>query len=152
MTENVEKNKKGFFFAIDSLIAVIIAFVLIVGIAVFVNKAQDDKLSTLYLEKIANDILFTINKNKTLETLDQIKIQNVLSGVLPKNLAATLNITTFVCSDQPCSSFQFDSNIVITIPSGAVEKDALIARTGFITFKGGKIDRFAIADLRIWLI
>jgi len=146
------KNEKGFFFAVDSLIAVVIAFIFIVGVVFFVNRASEDKFANLYLEKVANDILFVMNKNETLQSLDNNKIQGVLAGVLPKNLAANLNVTTFKCTDQSCNTFTYNNNINILTPANAVESDAVIARTGFVTFKAGKIDLFATAELRIWLI
>lgn len=146
------RKEKGFFFALDSLIAIVIAFILISGVVIFINRAEEDKFPDLYLEKLSNDILFTLNKNNTLQTLDKTKIQNVLSGILPKNLGAKLNITTFSCVDNSCSSFKYNSNITVTVPVNTVENNGVIARTGFVTFKGGRIDLYAIAVLRIWLI
>ena len=145
-------GRRGFFFAIDSLIAIVIAFILISAVVLFLNRAEEDRFSTLYMEKVANDMLYVMNRNGTLQTLNSGHMRNVLAGMLPRNLAAQLNVTTYECADQNCNSFRFDNNIITLIPTNAAERDAVIARTGFVTFSGGKLNKFAIAELRIWLI
>lgn len=141
--------KKGFFFSIDIMIAIIVAFILILSLSFHLLRGQEDPFASLYLSKVANDILVVLNKNKTLETLDTATINSSLVAVLPKNLAAKLNITIFCDPEGGCRVPAKDVNIIY--PSGAVEKDAVISRRGFLTFANKKIQYYCLAELRVWL-
>ena len=140
---------KGFFFSIDIMIAITVAFILIFALSFHLLRGQEDPFTSLYLSKIANDILVVLNKNKTLETLDAAAINSSLAAVLPKSLAAELNITVYCDPEGKCKVPTKDVNIVY--PSSAVEKDAVISRTGFLTFTNKKIQYYCLAELRVWL-
>jgi hypothetical protein len=146
--------RKGFFFSLDVLIAIIIAFVLIAGIFYHILRGQEDKYANLYMSKVANDALVSLGKNKTLETLDDDMIKNILTEILPKNFAYKLNITVYECSDAKCSSFVRvpSEDVNILYPEDATEQDSLPAKRGFVTFEDNEIEYFALAELRVWLI
>ncbi len=144
-------SRKGFIFTLDIMFAIVVAMTIVFGIFYFSQKTQTK--GNLYAEKVANDILVVLGKNKTLETLNQQKINSSLFSILPSNFATKLNITVYECENQNCDEFEIedDNNILITIPNGAVEDDAVIARRTLLNFSNNKIKYFANAELRLWL-
>ena len=146
--------KKGFFFSLDVAFAIALAIILSVGILFNLTRNQDITSENLYLSKLANDILITLSKNKTLETLDNTTITNSLKNILPQNLGATLNITTFECANpgsNGCNEFREKGNCcLITLPVGGTEQNAIIARTSFVNFSSERINLYALASLKVW--
>jgi len=101
----MKNMRKGFFFSIDIMIAIIIAFIFILALSFHLSRGQEDPFVSLYLSKVANDILVSLNKNKTLETLNKTLISYALGAVLPKNLGAILTVMAYQCKDSSCSDF-----------------------------------------------
>ena len=144
--------KKGFFFSLDTAFAIIIAIILVIGIFFNLDKSQNGGFEKLYLSKFANDALITLDKNRTLETLNNSTIENSLKNILPDNLAFKLNVTVYQCKDVKCSGFDnTDKNIAIN-SSNIPEENSIIAKRAFLTFENKRIKYFSIAELRIWLI
>jgi len=143
--------KKGFFFSLDTALAVIVATVLIIGTFFNLSKGQEDVFGRLYISKIANDVLITLNKNKTLDTLDSALIKNRLNDILPDNLAFKLNITVYECDSSTCQKFNVVSGKNVLINPDSQEIDSITAKRSFLTFENNQIKYFSVAELRVWL-
>lgn len=142
--------RKGFAFSIDALLAVVVAIILIAGI--FTNISRDkNKVENAYLQKVANDILVTLNKNKTLDTLNKTLIENILNEVTPAAIDYTLNITVYECQDQDCRSFvTVDGNSIYISSSTLAGSDSVTAKRVFLTFQDSRIKYFNTAELKVW--
>jgi len=142
--------RKGFFFSLDTAFAIMIAIILVIGI--FFNlKSQNGEFEKLYLSKLANDVLITLDKNRTLETLNNSTIENSLNYILPDNLAFKLNITIYKCKENiRCDEFVI--NNTFSISSNIPEENSVIAKRAFLTFENKRIKYFSLAELRIWLL
>lgn len=144
--------RKGFFFSLDIAFAIMIAIILVVGIFFNLNKSQNGEFEKLYLSKFANDALITLDKNRTLETLNNSAIENRLNYILPNNLAFKLNVTVYKCKeDIKCNEFIINNTFNIN-RSNIPEENSVIAKRAFLTFENKRIKYFSIAELRIWLI
>lgn len=144
--------KKGLFFSLDVAFATVIAIIFIVGILFNLDKSQEGKFEELYLSKLANDVLVTLDKNGMLETLDKTLIENTIKDVLPDNLAFKLNVTVYQCANQDCTTFDNVAGKNILITGNSSEENSVIAKRSFLTFKSSRIEYFPIAELRVWLI
>ena len=144
--------RHGFVFSLDTALAITIAVIIISGISFNLLKGQSDVFGNLYLSKLANDALITLDKNGTLETLDYTRINATLTSILPNNLAFKLNITVYECADQNCGSFNVVNGENILINPNAKESDSIIAKRVVLTFDNSKIKYFSTAELRVWLI
>lgn len=144
--------KKGFFFSIDTAFALMVVVILVAGIFFNLNKSQNGGFEKLYLSKFANDALITLDKNRTLETLNNSTIENSLKNILPDNLAFKLNVTVYKCKeDIKCNEFVINNTFSIT-SSNIYEENSVIAKRAFLTFENKRIKYFSITELRIWLI
>jgi hypothetical protein len=141
--------KKGFFLNIDIMIAIVVAFILILTFSFNLLRGQEDPFANVYLSKVSNDILVVLNRNRTLETLNAATINSSLVAVLPKNLAARLSIIVYCNPEGTCKVS--DKYVNIVYPSGAVEGDSVISKIGFITFENKKIKYYCLAELGVWL-
>ncbi len=145
--------KNGLAFSLDATLAITIAVILIFGIGFNLFKAQSSIFGSLYLSKIANDALITLNKNKTLETLDSQIINNTLKSILPKNLAFKFGTIVYECSDQDCKNFLVVSEKNIYLKNLDIQEvDSVVAKRSFLTFESNRIKYFSISELRVWLI
>jgi len=144
--------KKGLFFSLDAVFAVIVALVIIFGIFYQLSKSQQDLFPSLYLSKVSSDTLVILNKNKILETLNSTTIQDSLNDILPDNLGYELNITVFDCSDQNCNSFSVvSSKNVYLLNSTLPESDFVNSKRSFLTFQNNRIQHYSISNLEVWL-
>lgn len=148
--------KKGFFFSIDTALAIVITTIIIFGIFFNLSKSQQDLSGGLYLSKLANDALITLDRNKTLDTLNETIIKNGLNDILPNNLAFKLNITVYECTNPVstgCGEFSLTTgkNIYIIVPN-VTEKDSVPSKRMFLTFENNRIKYYSISELRVWLI
>jgi len=144
--------RKGFAFSIDALLAVVVATILIAGISTNILRDKN-KVENAYLQKISNDILVTLNKNKTLDTLNKTLIENILSEVIPDTIAYTLNITVYECQDQNCRNFvTVDGNGIYIVSSNLTVSDSVTAKRVFLTFQDSRIKYFNTAELKVWSV
>lgn len=148
--------KKGFFFSLDTALAVIIAILLVVGIFFNLSRGKEDLFGNLYLSKLANDALITLNKNKTLDTLNESLIKTALTDISPDNLAVKLNITVYECTkpvSTGCEEFSVinEKNIYFINPN-VTEKNSVNGKRVFLVFQNNRIKYYSIAELRVWLI
>lgn len=142
--------RKGFFFSIDTAFAFMVVVILVAGIFFHLSKGPKDFSGGLYLSKLANDALITLDNNKTLESLDESFIRSSFNAALPDNLAFSLNIKVYECGDQKCNNFVVvnEININSTVP----EENSIISKRSFITFQSNRIKYFSIAELKVWLL
>ena len=96
---------KGVFFSLDTIFAVIIAIAMVAAINFFLLRAQNDPVKDLYIEKLANDILFTLVKNKTFENSNSTFVANAFTNTLPENLGGILRVRLYQCVNPGCGSF-----------------------------------------------
>lgn len=97
--------EKGVFFSLDTIFAIVIAIGMVVAINFFLLRAQEDPVKDLYVEKLANDILLTLVKNKTFEGTNTTSVADAFSSILPENLGGVLNVKLYSCSGQGCAAF-----------------------------------------------
>lgn len=96
---------RGIFFSLDTIFAVVIAVAMVVAINFFLLRAQEDPVKDLYVEKLANDILLTLVKNRTFENTNTTTVSDAFSSILPKNLGGILSVDMYNCVGPGCASF-----------------------------------------------
>jgi len=96
---------KGVFFSLDTIFAIIIAVGMVAAINFFLLRAQEDPVKDLYVEKLANDILLTLVKNRTFESPNTTSVADAFSEILPENLGGVLNVKLYDCIGQNCVAF-----------------------------------------------
>lgn len=142
--------RKGFFFTLDTFFAILIAIVLIAGITISLGKSSESSFTKIYLAKKANDALVFLDKNQTLETLDQTKIQNTLQEILPSQLNASLRLRVYNLA----TTFNLENTITATKPNNSVipsSDDVGYASRLFVTFSSQRIDKYVAAEIWVWL-
>ena len=96
---------KGLFFTLDTIFAIIIAISMVVAINFFLTRSQSDPAADLYIEKVANDILLTMVKNRTFENPSNASIAAAFNDILPENLGGVLDVKLYRCGNPSCTSF-----------------------------------------------
>ncbi len=96
---------KGVFFSLDTIFAIVLAITMVLAINFFLLRVQQDPVKDLYIEKFANDVLFTMVKNKTFENPNSTTVANAFADILPENLGGVLNVKLYQCVGPSCSSF-----------------------------------------------
>jgi len=142
---------RGIFFSLDVLFAVIVAGVLITGFYFYLPRSQEDIYPKLYLSKIANDALSVLDKNGTLQTLNQSVINNSLIGLLPSNIAWRLNITSLSSPYPPVYCSVPTGSMISRYPADAVEQDYVTGRRIVINITSATLTNCSLAELRVWL-
>ena len=97
--------RKGVFFSLDTMFAITVAILMIIAINFFLLRVEEDPVKDLYVEKIANDILFTMVKNGTFENANNDSVAAAFSDILPENLGGVLRVELFKCSNPACTGF-----------------------------------------------
>lgn len=144
---------RGLFFSIDALFGVIIAIILITAFSVIMLQAGENRTSGLFLSKIADDALVSLDKNDTLDTLDSSKINTTLAKILPKNSGYILDVSVFQCNSSECLTFSkvVPQSFTISV-APSTEKNPVIAKRVFLTFNSNNlVDHFNKAELKVWL-
>lgn len=141
---------KGFVFTLDALFATIVAVTIIATVYHFTSTAQRDYFVESQLAAFANDILVVLEKDGTLESLNIEKIERALEDALPDNYAAQIKIDSYKYQE----GFLLESTIISSYPVGAdatMPYDIVRAKNNFVTFSDGKIRRYNIGEIKLWL-
>lgn len=145
---------KGFVFTTDALLAMTIAVVIVTSTHSMLSKAWEDYLAESQLTAFANDILIVLDKNETLDTLNEAKIENMMEEVLPDNYAAEIKIYSYEYEEAK-GSFSLADNVIAKYPDMTVSDEFVRARRSFLTFNDieGKmrIHRYNVAEIKLWL-
>ena len=123
--------RKGVFFTLDVLLAVIIGIMMVVAINFFLLRVEEDPGKDLYIEKVANDVLFTLVKNGTFNTAQNDSVSLAFNSILPENLGGVLRVDFFQCSDPACNDFTRTGGYTIdTCKTTVVDVILTIDRSG----------------------
>lgn len=89
-------NKKGFVFTLDSLIAILVAFILIGASANYVSKSESAE-SNIQISRTGSDLVSMLAKTNSFDSLNSILMQNELNEALPENYGFRISLE---CSDE----------------------------------------------------
>lgn len=89
-------NKKGFVFTLDSIIAIIVAFILIGASANYVSKSENSE-SSIQISRTGSDIIAMLAKTNSFDSFNSASIQNEVNEALPENYNLRINLE---CSDE----------------------------------------------------
>ena len=143
---------KGLFFSVDALFGLIIAVSIVAAFSYTMSRYQEDRTGVLYLSNLAGDVLSSMDKNGTLDTLDGAKVNSTLNKILPSSVGYILDVKVFQCSGSGCPSFSEVPAKSFTAKSDPPsEKNSVIAKRVFLTFdSGNRVQYFNKAELRMW--
>ena len=140
---------KGFFITLDVMFALIVVGILVAAFSFSMGKGQEDYHTISILSKFANDVLVILDKNNTLNTLNQEEIENVFSNILPNNYAGNLTVKTY---EYQGGNFQLNNQFTINSPSGSKpDENTVTVRRYFLAFNESRIGSYNIAELKMWL-
>jgi hypothetical protein len=136
---------KGAIATIDVIFAIAVASIIMLSL----SAAPQGKYQNLALERTANDILAVLDKQDTLETVDQSAINSSLQQLLPTNVDAQLTIRCYrYCSDigKNCTTkFYLNNTFTVSSFSNANNGDSITTRRFFMT--NSTIPLYCISEL-----
>ena len=135
-----KRDKRGFIFILDSLIAVIILFI-VIGASSYISKSSSE-LSKLQISRTGSDITALLENKGVFDSLDYSEINESLAGILPLTYSLRMNVT---CSDDELSEY---SSIIVgdDVPE---KKFIASGRRFFVATKNGSAD-FCMVQYYTW--
>lgn len=88
-------NKKGFVFTLDSLIAVVISFIVLGAASGYVAKSTTS-LADMQISRTGSDIVTLLENTNSFDSLNFAAIESSLNQVLPEKYGLRINLQ---CSD-----------------------------------------------------
>ncbi len=110
--------KKGFALTLDAVIAILITSSLLAGVSYFWS---DISRNELVLDRMAADVLFILDHNETLKGMDETKIDNTISDLLPSSVDYDYNITYYdvpgltLIGSNSTSTLDQNQDILVTV-------------------------------------
>lgn len=136
-----KKDKKGFVFILDSLIAMIVLF-LIIGVSSYHVSKSESEISKIQISRTGSDIITLLENKGAFNSFDISIIQGNLSEILPQSYKINLNLT---CEDETLTT---SSGIIIgdEIP----EKEFIASGRRFFVITHNNSADFCMAQYQIW--
>ena len=138
---------KGAIATIDIILAIAVASIILLSL----SAAPQGKYQNLALERTANDVLTVLDKQDTLETVNQSEINSSLQQLLPTNVDAHLVVTCYsYCGDigKNCTTkFYLNNTFAVSSFSTASDGDSVTARRFFMT--DSTIPLYCISELGV---
>lgn len=133
-------SKRGIAFTLDSIIAVIVIFI-VLGASSNYSSKSENALPDVQISRTGSDIVTLLENTGSLDSLNPTSIQNDLDDVLPP--AYGINIT-IICSDS-------DLNPTHNLGIGEVIPEKQFVGTGkrFFIVKDGNMD-FCMVKYGVW--
>ena len=143
---------KGIFFSMDVLMAATVFVLILSASYVIQNMPRDEEFKSAYISRLASDVLVSLDKNETLDTLDASTVNGTLSRIIGGRFGYVLSVEAFQCAPSGCGSFNSVPSKSFTVYSDQVsEKNSVVARRSFLTFDGSnRLQYFNKAELKIW--
>ncbi len=137
-------KRKGVIFTMDAIMAIIIVFMVIVAVRSQMQGVDMAYWDNLYAQKLADDVIASLDYKGVLDTLDEASIQGNLSGILPPNYDMWLQIKSYTYGDG------FNLNETIDIGSDPEEEDSVISGRSVFVSGDDEIERYNLLKFKIW--
>ena len=135
------RDKRGFVFTLDSLIAMIILFV-IIGISSSYVSRGESELYKLQLSRTGSDLLTLLENKEAFDSMNSASIGNEISNILPQNYHININLT---CANETLTDYT-------TIIAGEEipEKSFVASGRRFFVITNNDSADFCMTQYQIW--
>ena len=138
-----EKWKKGFVFALDAAIAVVIALMFLMTAHYYVVKAEGSSLPELQTARVGSDLMSMLDNQDLFPFTDESDLENVedeLNEIAPGNYELRLEVDyKCECSDE------------ISVPDCNELKESIICENNFVIGNEVSEDRFVASGQRFFV-
>ncbi len=131
---------KGYVFAIDAAIAVIIAAAVIAVSYSYSLSSFPSGMEWVSAGRIASDAVAVMHYNGTLQSLNEEDIESALNSILPENLYMSMRLDIYKSNLDFLNSMQINQDMQGNHKKG---------RWFFMVFEGSEVQKFAMLEYKV---